>query len=381
MQEPKLYCHHAFKGLSVRTNGRLAPCCTFDQKEAPDIHLNDGIANYKNSKWLREFQKDFIEGRKHKGCHDCWQIEAKQSKTTSLVGKDERVGSKRQQVEQMNPNIKKDINDTDIKFFTLVFGNTCNLACRICGPYNSSRWISLERSHGNKQSMPIYNWIGEDRYIEDIFKNIPNPIQIEFAGGETLLQDIERHLELLKLWIKNGQSGKISLNYTTNLTMFPNEGYWDIWSQFRRVTINGSMDDIGERFEYTRWPARWAVVEKIIDQYQTKCLENTHFHLAPTVSIFNLLRANDIASWSLKRGLETNWNFLYRPNWFSPAVLQPYFSEFVKIGGIIPRLIKSYSEDLHYLLPQTRIKIQEDDRRRGQDFRKIFPELRKYIDY
>lgn len=378
MKHAKLYCHYAFKGLAVSNKGQLKPCCVFNGEYAPSIYLKDGIEKYKNSEWLKNFQQMFIDGEKHPGCQLCWSIEEKQAVNEN------KILSRRQRIEQQEHNLDKNIDNKDFELLTLPFGNTCNLACRICGPQNSSKWISLKKQFENTNMYTIHNWIKDDKHVEDLYENTKEAIYVEFPGGEPLLVDVENHFKLLEKWIKGNQSNKMHLTYTTNMTLFPKKEWWEIWSKFKSVTIMGSLDDREERFEYNRYPAKWEDVYQNLKQYKdkTKKFRNISFQINCTVSIFTFLRVNEIFKFGIKNGLEPVWNFLESPFYFSPGVLYPYYDDIIENYGntkILKKILKCYQTDYSNLLPITKKEIEKIDLQRNQNFQNIFPELMKYL--
>ena len=55
---------------------------------------------------------------------------------------------------RMISNIKFGVDTTkkNLKFLDLKLGNICNLKCRICGSWSSSKWAQEEIKLGNKQA-------------------------------------------------------------------------------------------------------------------------------------------------------------------------------------------------------------------------------------
>ena len=65
----------------------------------------------------------------------------------------------------------------------LKMGNTCNLACAICGSHSSSKWGSIDKSFGIEYK-PYNKWQDEDRFWEDLNNHVEDLNRVELAGGE-----------------------------------------------------------------------------------------------------------------------------------------------------------------------------------------------------
>ena len=59
-----------------------------------------------------------------------------------------------------------------------------------------------------------------------------------------------------------------------------------------------SLDGVGERFEYLRWPATWRQVTDNIMHIRETAPSNTMFLIEETVSIFNFYYMNELDAWA-----------------------------------------------------------------------------------
>ena len=368
----KIDCYWATHGADIKTTGQVKPCCIFKEEYSPDIHVKNGLSKYRSSDWYKNFIKYFQEGKKHPGCEMCWNHEK------------HNLPSRRLEHNKLVADQIDQTNNKDLQMLTFSYGTTCNLACRICGPHSSSKWASIQKQHDN-ETWPTYNWLKDDKIFFDIIENSENVKYFEFPGGEPLLADTEKHLEILKHLIYLDKAKNTTLNYTTNMTMFPKKDYWNIWKEFKQVLIVGSCDDIEERFEYNRYPAIWDNVYKNIKKYKekNKTQQNFNFKLNFTVSIFTILRINEISKFFVNNGFEPYINYLDHPKVFSVNLIQPYLKEIIK-STKHPYLVKTitnfYDKDWSNLIPEFKKTIYKYDKQRNQDFEKTFPELIKYID-
>jgi len=372
------FCYNAFVGLDINPAGDIKPCCKFLSNNIPRFNLKQGIDSYKKSPWLKKLQKDFLQNKKPAGCERCW--------------KEEKAGieSKRQIDYQKYSKKFKQINLEKPKFIniSLSFGNICNLACRICSPASSSRWASEKNKVDKNKKYPIYNWFNNKKIMNDIYKNTKDAIHIDIPGGEPLLLEISEHFEYLQKFKKH-QAKEISLHYTTNGTTFPKPKFIDLWSRFKKIDIQLSIDDINERFEYNRWPARWKNVYENIKKFKKLC-KNKKYKLSISFSIsaFTILYAEDFFKWCVKEGLPAPWmGLVSKPLYYSPSVFpKPVLKkiknklEKSKIKEIVK--LKKYVEYEHSQYFDQFLKIvQQLDLSRKQKFQKTFPELAEILRY
>jgi len=292
------FCHNAFLGLNISPNGQLKPCCKFLTSEMPPFHISKGIDRYKNSEWLRDIQKQFLDGKKPSGCERCWKEEA--------AG----VKSKRQLDFERHKNKfeSMDLDNSNFLNINLAFGNLCNLACRICSPEVSSKWAS-EKKKEDGAHYPIWDWFKNPNIMNDIWNHTEQAIHIDIPGGEPLLLEIPEHFTYLEKFVKTKRANEISLHYTTNGTTFPTAEHIKIWQSFREIDIQMSIDDIGPRFEYNRWPANWNQVYENIKKYQQLSKSNTNIRLSISYSIsaLTIIYIDNFFKWCIRENLPAPW--------------------------------------------------------------------------
>jgi hypothetical protein len=135
--------------------------------------------------------------------------------------------------------------------------NECNAACVICNEKSSSLWIK-EKKKLNNQPIKFYSDKKIiDQSIDKIIENVSlhKVKYIKFFGGEPLFTDT--HLRFLK-HISNPD--QVTLHYTTNGSIYPNDETLAVWRNFKTVIFAASLDGIEEQFNYIRWPLPWQKV-------------------------------------------------------------------------------------------------------------------------
>jgi sulfatase maturation enzyme AslB (radical SAM superfamily) len=70
------------------------------------------------------------------------------------------------------------------------------------------------------------------------------------------------------------------------------------WHRFQEVVINFSIDGIGSRFEYLRYPLQWSKVEANIGRLVNETGLNLKFHINHTVTPLNIWYYDEFVEWT-----------------------------------------------------------------------------------
>lgn len=227
--------------------------------------------DFQNDPTLNRIRQNFLRGQ--------WPTECSSCKNTEESGN----VSRRQSIESWYQD--NNVTDTNVDLIRIDYwtGNTCNLRCGICGPRASSAW---QKELGiSKQDI--------DYIINTNWKNLDlSKLRwIHFNGGEPLLID---HTEFLSA-IPNKEL--VHLNYNTNATVRPSKQLIELWSQFKLVQLDFSIDGIEDRFEYMRYPANWNVVKENLFWYREAMPVNFMFDINATISVLNYLTIDSTEKW------------------------------------------------------------------------------------
>ena len=306
------FCYSPWTNIDFSPTGDISPCCKFQIKHYDRTYniQHDTVQDYVNSDFLRQVKDDFANNKWPIGCERCVIEESNNIKSKRQLDFDRWGGS------YSTHNLNKD------NFITasIAFGNTCNLKCITCSPYSSSKW--------REEYQAIYNITIEhhkfykQNFVNEFVNMAPNIIHIDIPGGEPFLSGVREQQELLKFYIDSGQAKFISLHYTTNATVFPDAIWWDLWSNFKEIDLQLSIDGVGKHYEYIRFPANWHQVSAHIDQYLAKQhLNNFRLSVSHTVSAFNIYYLDEFFTWCYNKGLPTPWvGRVHRPQHMAPEV-------------------------------------------------------------
>jgi hypothetical protein len=268
--------------------------------------------------------------------------------------------------------VPSDAGPNDASYLEIQTDNTCNGGCIICGPWHSSYWQNELKQFPIKQTVdPI------DKILS--FIDIQKTRRILFLGGEPFLSTADtKILPLIK------QPELVNLQYTTNGSIYPSQVHIDLWSKFQSVLINFSLDGIGDRFDYIRYPLKWSQVEKNVTRMMKELPGNVQFKSNHTVNILNLYYHDEFEDWYSKLMLSKRFmEFTFNPcnGTLSPReVPRKLFNMLVDKYGADSKVIRTISNDRTNDQTQLLTYLSEIDSRRGLDWRRVFPEISDCFD-
>ena len=312
--------------LSMETSptGGARPCCLY-REEIKDENgekyslTKVPLSTIFKSSYMQNLRKEFREGKKPAGCQTCWDEEAagRQSKRISTFY---RLKHLQYMVDWHNDT------PTTLKFLDLKLGNICNLKCRICGSWSSSKWAKEEIAYSpnvNKKELLAYKnfmagqWPRKSvSFWDDLKELLPEIAYFEFTGGEPFL--IKEHFKLLEFAVEQGYAKNIEIHYNTNGTIYPDE-IIHLWKEFKQVEVAFSVDNVGKRFEYERYGANWEEVERNIKRmhFLRVSMPNLRTQVCLTVNAFNVLYLEELCNWISEQNFNDDYfNLCPGPEYF-----------------------------------------------------------------
>ena len=370
-------CPLPWTHLEVDVNGSASPCCLYKGTiENYKVYETD-LKSIQNSGYMEHLRQQFRDGKRPTGCANCWQEE------------DAGKTSKRQNsIYKMKNSLRDWTVDSEptLKFIDFKLGNVCNLKCRICGSWSSSKWAQEELDYGPNELARKQLYEGgwpkrHPEFFEDI-KNVLGDVEyFEFTGGEPFM--IKNHLRILEHCVEQGYAHKQDIHYNTNGTQLPDDATFDLLGKFKRVEVAFSIDDVGEQFEYQRHPAKWQEVNHNIQKWKQKNTGNIDFQICSTINIFNIFSLAKLIMWV--RQIDPRYfyvNTCFDPLCFNVQTLPRQikniaterYGSITEFKGIIDFMNSAdrYSEDLN---DQRKQRILQADGYRKENFSHVFPTL------
>lgn len=297
-------CAFPWVHMSANTNGEMIICCnTYGRKDQHVVRKNDNTAwnlneiedplVYFNSDYYKKVRLEMLSGKEPEVCKKCYDIERNGGRSIRQNSLNEN--NINNLIEKTNPNTGE-LTELTLNYVHFMWGNKCNLKCKMCGPDSSDQLISEFKLMDNrvdldsKQAMLDAAW--DYSNIEETLSLIAPHIRVfNVTGGEPLINN--DYLNYCYYLSEMGFSKNVSLAFHTNLTVLPTK-FVETWKNFKNVTVKVSIDATGNNYEYVRYPGKWSVIDKNIKRLEEVCNENSkvgvEFH-----TVFSSFNAHAIA--------------------------------------------------------------------------------------
>jgi hypothetical protein len=447
------FCVLPWIHLSTRPDGSMRVCCTAnasgvdkfkaqghagllknEQGMPSNLNNSDFLSSW-NSEYMKNVRFKMLSGEVPASCTKCFKEEAAGHKSKRIW--ETNYWSKRVDIDALVDETSFDGSvPPKLQYIDLRFGNKCQLACVMCSPHDSSGWIKdwtmmnpkvtdpvLKQTMGwdNKGSIngSSFNWHKNNpKFWEQFYDQIPHMKQIYFAGGEPLI--IEEHYAILEKCIELGHAKNLELRYNSNGVEWRDD-IFDLWKHFKFVRFQYSVDDIGPRNEYIRYPSLWKRTEEVFHILDAHTTDNVEVSVACAVQALNVYYLPDFIQWKIDQGFKKvnvwpqgagmlNYHFVYfpahlnvkvLPKWFKQRVREKYNDFFTQLEPQYAKMGPSYdawrndpygikrlegildfmdSEDWSNRLPQTKQFLDLCDKQRKLSFAETFPEMANIFD-
>ena len=322
--------------LATHPHGGVTLCCIADHTNSESRAKNfdengnpiwltlgkDSIDDIMNSDYYKQTRLQMLNGEVPKACERCFIEEQNGIRSKRL---EENENYKDFTIE----NAKSITNDSGkikvpMKFVELRLGNLCNVKCRSCNPASSTKWVKeykeLEKNFDFVTSyrwVDDFSWIENDKFWDDLFDNSDELEMIYINGGEPTL--VKKHWEYLDKLVEKDMAKNISLWYSINMTNLPPKTF-DVWKKFKNVRISCSIDDIGARNLYLRYPTKWDSVLKNLNLLLGE--KYLDVSVCQTISFLNVFYMDEFYDYFHNhRKLHVHQNMVYDPEFLSPWIL------------------------------------------------------------
>jgi hypothetical protein len=180
-------------------------------------------------------------------------------------------------------------------------------------------WVMKQSGNVNNWTNNLsveYKWFKNpkisQKLVEWISKNIT---ELSILGGEPTI--IPEFWNIFDYCEKQGTLEDKKVTIVTNLTnVNPKVMQW--LPKLKNWTIWGSIDGIGERTEYIRYPSNWNKIVENLNFYKSVLNQrpNGQIVFSPAISILNIDQLDDLLAWQLEFA-EDKWNNKYNLSWMA----------------------------------------------------------------
>lgn len=386
-------CSMAWNHQFTDPTGRVKPCCRFAEKISENINQKSLKEIFYGEK-MELLRQNMINGIRSPGCRRCYE-EQDGGKDSLRVRYNRRKDLGLDYIDIENPNIS---------WLEMAMSNDCNLICRMCDSRYAWKWIEDEKTLGYKPH--VTERVAWD--ITNVYEFLPTIKHLKITGGEPLVTP-QLYTVLNKI-VESGYAKNISLNFSSNCSIFPKNKLIELFKQFDKVEFALSWDSANKyEAEYIRYPAKYELLEKTTIKFMQlhQTLPNFEIMCRPTVSIHNIYYIKETIDWWYKSAqkyykeidptyLSINPTHVTFPSYLSLPVLPEKIRD--RISSKLQDGIKEYKgtqieTSIDYLInfmysKPFNIELLKElkhynltlDKSRGQDFFKSFPHFYDIFD-
>lgn len=291
----------------------VSPCCKFYYEEwetiNPDNSVREGISTALNTLPFQSIRRDMLEGKRVRGCVNCYNDEL-------VHGESMRTRS--------NAKYELDVDTLTqrfdgVKFIEISLDNTCNLECKMCSSYHSTKLRKRDAALG----LTVHrNWTVDPELLNELDLN--NVELIKFVGGEPLLS--KNHLPFLQ---KFPDPGNLRLLYNTNATIIPSGPAAELMASAKELNFIISCDGIYKYNDYQRWGSDFETIIHNAGVIKESFDNIKWFTFLNTFTLLNLNNYTATIEWFREHNLETfsNWgegalSVEHAPDWYEEWILE-----------------------------------------------------------
>lgn len=383
------FCPLPWTSVYIDHKGSQSICCR------SGVHLPEKTLDFNHEK-IKRVRLTILSGEIPETCEYCANAES-----NGLISLRKDMLSSTEMTFEQAASVTNEDGSTNLLPIKhdLIMGNKCNLKCVMCMPWVSSSWIedwnfisngifeptTEVRSVNNMLSIfpNVFNWPDDPVFVDQVWKSIKESSKtgkctLWFSGGEvtmnpsfkTILQRLvdegfQNHIDILT----NGTSISPSLE---NLIRKLN------------IKISFSLDGIGAKNDYLRFPSKFSVIEKNILRFKDMI-----GRVYITVSSMNVLDIDEVVLWCEENEIKTHFEIVTGPlHWLSPLTLSKRirFLGAQKLRSLTHKNIKYTNvEDIKSIATALENStyssnmsefwklVRRFDKRRNTDFLRTFP--------
>ena len=287
-----VFCSYPWSEITTRNTGEMVVCREQCEDSATQGYLGNSdrynigkaavMQDVLNSDLHRDIRLHQLQGKWHQHCVNCKDI--KTNPAGMMKNLQKRLPEDREiarLIRSADP-VTGYIDKVKIQTIDLRFGNLCNHACIHCNPAESTMWYEdhygffgpefhkgpgndisttwkLSRDKNGKLKASFDPYVKTERFWKILDEIKEDLVDVNILGGEPFI--MQDHDKVLDFFIESGVAKNIILRPTSNFSVI-NPKLLERWKHFKHVSMSGSMDDIGDRFELIRYGGKWKTFEK-----------------------------------------------------------------------------------------------------------------------
>ena len=359
-KDTKHYCPLLWNHLHVNTLGDVQPCCMSPFGTSLGNLNEKSLDEIWNGNAMKKARRRLLKDMPLSTCTGCYEKE----KSSDWSLRKASIMKYHNSVKTALVTTEADGTSKNSKptYWDIRFSNICNMRCRMCGHFSSSKWFgdakrlseeyNNHRYLGNNNEKAIVHAVNDsESLLSRLDEYLPHVQELYFAGGEPML--MEEHYRILKRLDELGLHDTF-IRYNTNFLQlhYKDKDIVELWKKFTNVFCSISVDTYGIRAEILRHDTKWEVIEKNIE-YVKKEVPHVRFNITPTIQILNALTVTDLhKKWCENEWLKPNdmfLNILHSPSFYNVKALPLHLKLQVKekFDDHLTWLSQNYKDNLH----------------------------------
>jgi len=358
-KDTKHYCPLLWNHLHINTQGDVQPCCMAPFGTSLGNINEIPLDKIWNGRAMKKARRRLLKDMPLSTCKGCYEKE--ESSDWSL--RKASIMKYHNSVKPLLATTYPDGTSIDSKptYWDIRFSNICNMRCRMCGHFSSSKWfadakkLSQEYNNsiylGNKDRAIIHAVQDTEGLLNRLNEFLPHIQEIYFAGGEPML--MEEHYRILTRLDELGLHNTF-IRYNTNFLQlyYKDKDIVELWKKFTNVFCSISVDTYGDRAEILRHDTVWNTIEENIQRVKYN-VPNIKINITPTIQILNIFTITDLhQQWCEKGWVGPNdlfLNILHGPEFYNikalPSHLKLKAEE--KFNAHLEWLENNYNDNLY----------------------------------
>jgi sulfatase maturation enzyme AslB (radical SAM superfamily) len=313
--------------INLQTN-EVKPCCKY---RGVSGNLNAGLESVWNNPGYQQLRNDIAANHEHSACSAC----AVSDDVFSYKSfKNKNYMHRLHRIDIAKPALPEIIHVT--------LKNTCNLACRMCSPYSSSRLNEVTKRNSFLNKFYNFTKVNNRFDLNQLKGSFVNARHLTITGGEPLMDnDCEQLIEMVQL-----ESSLLeSIVFSTNMT-YMNDGLLDRLLEMRiKVRLNVSVDGPKHVHEYIRVGCNWDELAENLKHLRSRY--PFEFGINSTISALNIGYITDLIAGVEQLGKQTGVEFTHI---MATPVLEPHLhpgifaqAKFADICSVYKDRLNKYS--------------------------------------
>lgn len=283
-------CMFPWFQLNIDYEKTVKPCCFMSRRQQfENINELRDISSIWNQDYLKSIRKAIGYGGSYNPCEGCTFAENYNTDATEMNFSNMPDYLTEKQITNWqkamkNFNEKKIVLDSLPVCYTIVFGVSCNIRCKMCFQ-NEIRTL-------HKEEIPV-------EMLLDMKECWTTAMEIQIIGGEPLY--IKESIKFLQAIADDPDYDSVLVTVVTNGLLL--DEFFEMFKKFKHLKIRVSLDGVKDVYNEIRRGSNWNRVEKNILMYIDYAKKNNLDWIIATQNTFmksTLIGLKEFTDWCVK---------------------------------------------------------------------------------